>query len=166
MRKIKLFSIILNFLYGTSLLAITSNIPTTTVDIKFDLEVTDTIKVEPVYLDFGNILKNSNTLNTAQTYFNLSGAFQQDMLINTSYSDGVVEGEYTRVEIPRLNGISNDKLSVYLHNIKNRVLSSGEYRIPIVGEIREVGDIELGRYEKTIKMEVLAIPVLPSKIKE
>lgn len=163
MKKIKLFSIILNFLYGTSILATTSNIPTTTVDIKFDLEVTDTVKVEPVYLDFGNILKNSDRLNTAQSYFNLSAGFQQDMLITTSYVGGTVEGDYTKIVVPRLNGNSSDKLDVYLHNIKNRILVSGDYKIPIVGEIRKVDNIELGKYEKTIKMDVEIQPVLPIK---
>lgn len=163
MKKTKLFSIILKFLYGTSLLAMTSDIPTTTVDIKFDLEVTDTVKVEPVYLDFGNILKNSNQKVTAQSYFNLSGGFEQDMLVSTSYNEGQSEGDYTKVEVPKLNGGSSDKLDVYLYNIKNRILSSGEYKIPVIGEIREVGNIELGKYEKTLKMNVEIQPISPIK---
>lgn len=163
MKKIKFFSIILNFLYGTSLLAIASNIPTTTVNVKFDLEITDTIKVEPVYLDFGNILKNSDRLNTALSYFNLSAGFQRDMLISTSYTGGQVEGDFTKIVVPKLNGSASDTLDVYLHNIKDRVLTSGEYKIPIVGEIRKVGNVGLGKYEKTIKMEVLVSPILPFK---
>lgn len=163
MSKIRIFSIILNFLFCMNTFIIAQAIPTATAEIEFELEVTDTVKVEPVYLDFGNILKNSNTLNTAQSYFNLSAGFKQDMLITTTYSEGVQVGEYTKIDVPKQGGKSTDKLDVYLYNIKDRVLSSGEYKIPIIGEIREVGDIELGKYEKTIKMDVIITPISPTK---
>lgn len=161
MKRIKIFSVILNFLCGTNLLAITPDVPTATVNITFNLEVTDTIKVDPVYLDFGNILKNSSELHTAQSYFNLSAGFQQDMLVSTSFNDGVNDGRYTKVEVNKADGISSDVLNVYLHNIENKILKSGEYKIPVIGEIREVGDIALGKYEKTIKMNVEIQPILP-----
>lgn len=160
---ILLFSIILKFLNVEASVLNNLNIPTTTVDIEFNLEVTDTVKVEPVYLDFGNILKNSNRLNTAQSYFNLSAGFQQDVLISTSYKDGVVDGEYTKITIEKPNAAPSDRLDVYLYNIKDQILSRGEYKIPIIGEIREVGDIELGKYEKTTRMDVIIQPISPIK---
>ncbi|MGL5208440.1 hypothetical protein [Cetobacterium sp.] len=163
MSKIRIFSIILNFLFCMNTFIIAQAIPTATAEIEFELEVTDTVKVEPVYLDFGNILKNSNTLNTAQSYFNLSTGFKQDMLITTTYNEGVQVGEYTKIDVPKQGGKPTDKLDVYLYNIKDRVLSSGDYKIPIIGEIREVGDIELGKYEKTIKMDVIITPISPTK---
>ncbi|WP_448820823.1 hypothetical protein [Cetobacterium sp.] len=158
---ILLFSIFLKFLNIEASLLKNSDIPTATVDIRFDLEVTDTVKVEPVYLDFGNILKNSNKLNTAQSYFNLSASFRQDMIVSTSYDTGTLEGEYTKITIAKADGTPSDKLDVYLHNIKDRILSKGEYKIPIVGEIREVGNVSLGKYEKTIKMNVEIQPISP-----
>lgn len=158
---ILLFSIFLKFLNIEASILKNSNVPMTTVDINFELEVTDSLKVDPVYLDFGNILKNSSSLNIAQSYFYLSGGFKQDMLVSTSYSDGTKEGEYTKVIVSKLNGTNLDKLDVYLYNIKDRVLSSGEYRIPVIGEIREVGNVELGKYEKTIKMNVEIQPISP-----
>lgn len=158
-----LFGIFLKFLNIEASILKNSNVPTTTVSIDFELEVTDSLKVDPVYLDFGNILKNSDRLNTTQSYFNLSAGFQQDMLISTSYVGGTIEGDYTKIVVPKLNGTTSDKLDVYLHNIKNRILASGDYKIPVVGEIRKVGNIELGKYEKTIKMDVEIQPVLPIK---
>ena len=158
-----LFGIFLKFLNIEASILKNSNVPTTTVSIDFELEVTDSLKVDPVYLDFGNILKNSNHRITAQSYFNLSKVADQDMLISTSYNEGKLEGDYTKIEVPKLNGGSSDKLDVYIYNIKDRILSSGEYKIPVVGEIREVGNIELGQYEKTLRMNVVIQPISPIK---
>ncbi len=163
MDKVRIFSIILNFLFCMNTFIMAQKIPIATAEIEFELEVTDTVKVEPVYLDFGNILKNSNNLNTAQSYFNLSAGVKQDMLISTTYSEGIQEGEYTKIEVQKQGGKPTDKLDVYLYNIKNNILTSGDYKIPIIGEIREVGDIELGKYEKTIKMDVMITPISPIK---
>lgn len=159
---ILLFSIFLKFLNIEASILKNPNIPTTRVDINFELEVTDSLKVDPVYLDFGNILKNSNDLHTARSYFNLSGAFKQDMLVSTNYSEGKIEGAYTKIQVPKKEaGLPTDVLEVYLKNIKSRIFSTGEYRIPIDGEIRQVGNIGLGKYEKTIEMNVEVQPVSP-----
>lgn len=155
------FSIFLKFLNVEASILKNSNVPITTKDIEFELEVTDSLKVDPVYLDFGNILKNSNKLNTAQSYFCLSGAFKQDMLVTTNYSEGAREGEYTKIQVPKKDSeSSSDILDVYLKNINSSILSTGEYKIPVVGEIRKVGDISLGKYEKTIRMNVEIQPVM------
>lgn len=159
----RIFSIILNFLFCISTFTIAQVVPTAVAEVEFELEVTDTIKVEPVYLDFGNILKNSKTLNTAQSYFNLSASLKEDMLISTTYSEGTKSDDYTKIEIFKQGGKPTDKLEVYLYNIKNSILSSGDYQIPIIGEIREVKDIELGKYEKTIRMNVELKPISPIK---
>lgn len=157
-----LFSIFLKGLNVEASVLKNSNVPTTTKEIKFELEVTDSLKVDPVYLDFGNILKNSSDLRIAQSYFDLSGTFKKDMLITTSYSEGDVEGDYTKIQLVKNeNGVMNI-LEVYLKNLKSKILSSGEYKVPIVGEIRKVGDISLGKYEKTIKMNVEIQPISPT----
>lgn len=158
-----MFSIILNFIIVNIIYGVNSvNLPITTENIEFELEVLDTVKVEPVFLDFGNILKNSNVLQTKVTYFNLAGAYKQDMLLTTKYSEGTVEGEYTKIQVlKKKSGIAADVLDVYLYNINSRILTTGEYKIPIIGEIREVKDIGLGEYEKTIRMDVELQPISP-----
>lgn len=158
---ILLFSIFLKFLNVEASILKNSNIPTTTKEIKFELEVTDSLKVDPVYLDFGNILKNSNDKQTSLAYFNLATTYDQNMLVTTSYQDqdGTVEGDYTKIKVPKKeNGNSEDVLDVYLYNLKSQTLNAGEHKIPIIGEIRSVGNISLGKYEKTVKMNVIINP--------
>lgn len=159
------FTIILNFLLINSLLIAKVvngvEVPTATREIEFELEVQDTINVEPVYLDFGNILKNSKDMVTANSYFKLAGAYAQDMFLSTSFEGGTIEGFYTKFQVFREGNTSGDSLDVYLYNIDSRILSSGETKIPVVGEIREVSDIALGKYEKTVKMNVIITPVSP-----
>lgn len=161
---ILLFSIFLKFLNVEASILKNSNVPTTTKEIEFELEVTDSLKVDPVYLDFGNILKNTKDKQTSVAYFNLATTYDQNMLITTSYQGGVIEGDYTKIEVPKkTNASSTDVLDVYLYNLKSKNLSAGSYKIPVIGEIRSVGDISLGEYEKTIMMDVLVQPVLPTK---
>lgn len=152
---ILLFSIFLKFLNIEASILKNSNVPTTTENIEFELEVTDSLKVDPVYLDFGNILRNSKDKKTSVAYFNLSSTYDQNMLVSTSYLDGNVEGNYTKIKVlKKENPGITDFLDVYLYNLKSQNLSAGAYKIPIIGEIREVGNIALGKYEKTITMEV------------
>lgn len=161
---ILLFSVFLKFLYIEASILKNSNIPTTTVNINFELEVTDSLKVDPVYLDFGNILKNSNEKQTSMTYFNLSTTYNQDMLVTTSYQGGDIDGNYTRIKVPKKeNGNTSDILDVYLYNLNSQNLNAGSYKIPIIGEIRSVGDISLGEYERTITMDVIVQPISPIK---
>lgn len=161
---ILLFSIFLKFLNVEASILKNSNVPTTTKEIEFELEVTDSLKVDPVYLDFGNILNNTKDKQTSVAYFNLATTYDQNMLITTSYQGGVIEGDYTKIEVPKkINASSADVLDVYLYNLKSQNLSAGSYKIPVIGEIRSVGDISLGEYEKTITMDVLVQPVSPTK---
>lgn len=161
------FTMILSFLLINNLVVAKIingvEVPTTTKEIEFELEVIDTVKIEPVHLDFGNILKNSTKLIGTTSYFELSGAYLQDMFISTSFQNGIEDGDYTKFEVFREGMSSGDFLNVYLYNIKPRILSSGETRIPIVGEIREVGDIALGKYEKIVVMDIIIAPVSPIK---
>lgn len=159
---ILLFGIFLKFLNIEASILKNSSIPTTTKEIEFELEVTDSLKVEPVYLDFGNILKNTKEKQTSIAYFNLSTTYEQNMLVTTSYPEGDVEGDYTKIKVPKKeNPSSTDVLDVYLYNLSSQNLSAGSYKIPVIGEIREVKNVGLGKYERTIKMDVLIQPVLP-----
>lgn len=161
------FAIILNLLLENNLLIAKVingvEVPTATEQIEFEIEVQGTINVDPVYLDFGNILKNSNDMVTANGYFNLAGAYTQDMFLSTSFEGGQIEGAYTKFQVSEKDPTSTDSLDVYLYNIDSRILSSGETKIPVVGEIREVGNIALGKYEKTVKMNVLITPISPAQ---
>lgn len=137
------------------------SIPTTTKLIEFELQVTDSILVDPIYLDFGNIVKNSNDIKTANSFFYLSSSYANEMLVSSEYMGGVKEGEYTKFQVYKKGELSGDYLDVYLHNIAPRSLSPGENKVPIVGEIRGVGDVALGKYEKTVQMEVIIQPINP-----
>ena len=159
-----LFSIFLKFLNVEASILKNPNVPTTTKEIEFELEVTDSLKVDPVYLDFGNILKNSKDKQTAVAYFYLSSTYNKNMLVSTSYPEGDREKEYTRIKVPKKeNPNATDVLDIYLYNLNSQNLSAGSYKIPIIGEIREVKDIGLGKYEKTTKMEVIVQPTSPIK---
>lgn len=161
---ILLFSIFLKFLNTEASILKNSNVPTTTVDIEFELEVTDSLKVDPVYLDFGNILKNSKDKQTSVAYFKLATTYNQNMLVTTSYQGGVMEGDYTKIQVPKKeNGSATDILDVYLYNLRSQSLSAGSYKIPVIGEIRNVGNISLGAYEKTVTMDVIIQPMSPIK---
>lgn len=161
---ILLFSIFLKFLNVEASILKNSNVPTTTKEIEFELEVTDSLKVDPVYLDFGNILRNSKDKRTSVAYFNLATTYTHDMLVSTSYQEGNIEGEYTKIEVPKKGDVNNlNVLDVYLYNLNSQKLSAGLHKIPIIGEIREVGNISLGKYEKTIKMDVMIQPISPIK---
>ena len=139
------------------------SIPVTTKLIEFELQVTDSILIEPVYLDFGNIVKNSNDTKTANSFFYLSSSYANEMLVSSQYIGGVKEGEYTKYQVYKKGEVGGDFLDVYLHNIAARSLSPGENKVPIVGEIRGVGDVALGKYEKTVQMEVIIQPINPKQ---
>lgn len=165
-RKSIFFSIILSFLIIKNHLngmTNTLNIPVAEKRIEFELEVTDSIKVDPVHLDFGNILKNNQDIQTATSYYLLSSTYNDDMFIKTSFREGEKAQEYTKIKVPKKqNGLEKDYIDVYLKNLENRILPSGEYKVPIMGEIRGVGDISLGEYEKTVVMDVEITPVSPT----
>lgn len=162
------FSIFLKlFVITTNLYAIQSmsGIPKTTKEIEFTLEVLDGVNVEPLWLDFGNILKNSNNLYTAQSYLNIEGKFQEESYISTFFDEGVKEENYTKLEVglEENQNITNDKIDVYIKNVENQIIKQGDTKIPIIGEIRSVGDIKLGRYSKNVRMNVIITPISPIK---
>lgn len=163
------FSIFLKlFVVATNLYAIqnVSKVPTTTKEIEFTLEVLESVGVEPLWLDFGNILKNSNFLYKAQSYLNIEGKFKEDMYVSTSFDEGIREGDYTKIQIGlenTTNSSTNEKLDVYIKNMEKQIIKMDETKLPVLGEIRNVGNIELGKYNKTIKMNVVLTPVSPIK---
>lgn len=143
-----------------------TKIPITTKEIEFTLEVLDGVKVDPLWLDFGNILKNSTVLYKAQTYLNIEGKFQENTYITTSFAEGTQEGNYTKLKIKAENNNSsaiNNEIDVYIKNIENQIIRPGDTKIPIVGEIRSVGNVDLGKYNKTTRMSIIMTPVSPIK---
>lgn len=159
---LKLFIITIN-LYAVQTV---TGIPTTRKEIEFTLEVLDSVHVEPLWLDFGNILKNSNKLYKAQSYLNIEGKFQGENYITTSFNGGVKEGDYTKLQIELDNSTSsipNKSLDVYIKNIENQIIKPGDTKIPIIGEVRSVGNIELGKYSRTVRMDVIMTPISPIK---
>lgn len=164
-KKIIFFSIVLNFLIIKNYLnGMTNalNIPIAEKRIEFELEVTDSLKVDPVHLDFGNILKNSRETQTATSYYLLSGTYNEDMFVRTSFKKGEIVQDYTKIKVfKKENGTANDYIDVYLKNLENKILSRGDHKIPVMGEIRSVGDIALGEYEETVIMDVEITPISP-----
>lgn len=164
-KKSIFFSVVLNFLILKNYLnGMTNNlnIPVAEKKIEFELEVTDSLKVDPVHLDFGNILKNTQDIQTATSYYLLSGTYKDSMFVKTSFRNGEKLQDYTKVKITKKeNATKEDFIDVYLKNLENRVLPSGEYKIPVMGEIRNVGNIALGAYEETVIMDVEITPILP-----
>lgn len=138
-----------------------ANIPKRTVDIEFEIEVEGTVAVDVAYLDFGNILKNSKQKITALSYLELKTVYPNDMHMTTSFQGGTQEGEYTKYQLVKKGGSTNpgDIIDTYLYNIKSQVLQAGDKKVPIIGEIREVGDVSLGEYEKTVVMNIEINPI-------
>lgn len=152
--------IILNFLLISTLNA---QYPTTDVELNFEVIVEDSIDVgiEGAKLDFGNILKNSKQLQIAKGNIRFKTTYDKKMSITATFRDGQIEGDYTKFELFKDGGNTGDTLDVYLHNVEKFILLKGEDTLPIIGEIREVGNITLGKYEKTIKVDLNISPVSP-----
>lgn len=137
--------------------------PITTSAINFEVVVEDSIDtgIEGGKLDFGNILKNSNQLQTARGNIRFKTSLDKKMSITATFRDGEEAGEYIKFKLFKDGGNSGDSLNVYLQKIEKVILLKDEDKIPIMGEIREVGNIPLGRYEKTIKVDLNVSPVSP-----
>lgn len=152
--------IVLNFLIiNTS----NAQYPTTRTTLDFEVTVEDSIDVgiEGAKLDFGNILKNSKDLQIAKGNIRLKTSADKKMSVTAAFRDGQVDGDYTKFELFKDGGTTGDALDVHIRNVEKFILLKGEDLIPITGEIREVRNITLGKYEKTIKVDLNISPVSP-----
>lgn len=152
--------VILNFLIiNTS----NAQYPTTRTTLDFEVTVEDSIDVgiEGAKLDFGNILKNSKQLQIAKGNIRLKTSADKEMSVTAAFRDGQLDGDYTKFELFKDGGTTGDALNVHIRNVEKFILLKGEDLIPITGEIREVGNITLGKYEKTIKVDLNISPVSP-----
>lgn len=147
------------FSYGAKLVGVQE--PVAKEDIIFEVQVTEATSVEAAELNFGNILKNSNQVQTARSSFNLKTSYSEDMLVSTSYRNTQEVGDFSKLIIYQKGMTSGDSLEIYLSKLKKNRIAKGEIKIPILGEIRSVGDIQLGAYEGTVIMDVEINPVNP-----
>lgn len=181
MKKEKVYKISLNLMLFMFFFIVTSNVKAVgshtaenslviTKNIDFEIEVLSSLAVgvEPVELDFGDIQRNTKDLIKKETPLKFKAAFDRDVQITVEYTttDDLMIGDpnyakYQITPVDMTNVNENDKIDVYLKRIKDFALQKGNVSIPIVGEIREVGNIKLGEYKKTIEATVYATPVSP-----
>lgn len=151
---------------------------TITKDIKFEVEVGTVVDLDldPVDINFGNIVRNSNDTVTRTSYLKFKQAFTEDNKVTTSFPEAVGQNtsdEYAKFELeyqqpkeekPKEATTEKTTLPVYIKKIKDMLVKKGEIQIPITAEIRGVPkDQKLGLYKKNIKMNVITTPVDPAK---
>lgn len=141
-----------------------------TKDIEFQVEVLSSLAVgvDPVELDFGDIQKNTKDIIVKEAELKFKAAFDQNVQITVDYDTqgDLMPGDpdyamYQITPTDTSNTTANDKIDVYIKRVKALELQKGNISVPIIGEIREVGDIKLGEYTKTIEATVYATPVSP-----
>lgn len=141
-----------------------------TKDINFEIQVLSSLAVgvDPVELDFGDIQRNSKNLITKEAPLKFKAAFENDVEITVEYDsiEDLMAGDlyYAKYQITPVDisdVTENDKIDVYLKRVKAITLQKGDMSIPIIGEIREVGNVKLGEYKKTIEATVYATPISP-----
>lgn len=151
---------------------------TITKDIKFEVEVGTVIDLDldPVDINFGNIVRNSNDTVTRTSYLKFKQAFKEDNKVTTSFPEETnkdVNNEYAMFELeyqqpeekPKEATTEKTKLPVYIKKVKDMLVRKGEIQIPITAEIRGVPkDQKLGLYKKNIKMDVMTTPIDPAKV--
>lgn len=149
-----------------------SNSLVITKDIKFEIEVQSSLNVgvDPVELDFGSIQRNSRETIKKEGDLKFKAAFDKDVQVRVEYEKAgdLMQNDpnYAKYQIEYVNKDGekyDDKIDVYLQRVKDKTLKQGEVKIPIVGEIREVGNVRLGEYKKTIKADVYVTPVSPTE---
>lgn len=173
MQKLKKVTVLLLFLTFTlSAKGVTNNNLAITKDINFEIEIGTGINLDldPVIIDFGNIVRNSSDTITKMEYLKFNSAFAQDNIVTTSFPSGdlsPLDKEYAQFELEyqnKENESYSDKLPVYIKRVKAMFVRQGEDKIPITAEIRGVPEKQrLGKYYKAIRMNVTTSPVNPIK---
>lgn len=181
-RKIKVVSysifLILIIISKNHLFSSTYEVGVNTIrkEIDFNIIIQDTLFVATGgILDFGEILKGSTGVYKAQTNIEIKTGEVANM-IKLSYLDGELQKDNSqKIKITKtldekeVNSIyleDNDyeleleEIDVYLKKleemyiIKENEEGEKEIRIPIYGEIREVGNVKLGKYEGNMRIQI------------
>ena len=149
-----------------------------TKDINFEVEVGTVIDLDldPVDINFGNIVRNSNDTVTRTSYLKFKQAFTEDNKVTTSFPEAASQNaneEYAKFDLdyqppkeekPKEATTEKTTLPVYIKKVKDMLVRKGEIQIPITAEIRGVPkDQKLGLYKKNIKMNVMTTPIDPAK---
>lgn len=171
MVRLKKVTVLLLFLtFSVIGKGVTNDNLTITKDIKFEVEIGTAIDLDlnPVIIDFGNIVRNNNDTITKTEYLKFKNAFTQDNIVTTSFPNGDLnqaDQDYGKFNLEYQNNKDEsyqDILPVYIKKIRGMTVRQGEDKIPITAEIRGVGkDQRLGKYKKTIKMNVMMTPKAP-----
>ena len=172
MRVLKKISVFLMFLTSSVISISAGDHLTISKDIIFEVEVGTAIDLDldPVDINFGNIVRNSNDTVTKTSYLKFKTAFTEDNKVKTYFPEGDLtpsDLNYAKFELEyqnKANETYTDKLPVYLQRINDMLVRKGEIQIPITAEIRGVDKNQrLGEYKKNIKMNVVTTPVNPTK---
>lgn len=149
-----------------------------TKDINFEVEVGTVIDLDldPVDINFGNIVRNSNDTVIRTSYLKFKQAFTEDNKVTTSFPEENskdTNNEYAMFDLdyqppkeekPKEATTEKTTLPVYIKKVKDMLVRKGEIQIPITAEIRGVPkDQKLGLYKKNIKMNVMTTPIDPAK---
>lgn len=133
-----------------------------TKDIEFQIEIGTVIGLDPVDINFGDIVRGSNNTITKTEYLKFKTAFTQESKVTVEFTDKDLSPEdknYGKFELEYQNKDKetyDDKLPVYIKRIKDMEVKTGEKQIPITAEIRGVPeDQRLGKYYKSIKINVI-----------
>ena len=153
-------------------------------DIDFEIEIGTAIDLDldPVYIDFGNLVRDNKDTITRTSYLKFKSVFQEDNLVTTSFPEeevgdtgnNLIDPNYAKFDLEYMltprdkekqQGKVEDmktKLPVYIQRIQGMTAKKGDIQIPITAEIRGVPkDQMLGRYYKAIKMNVETTPKNP-----
>lgn len=142
-----------------------------TKDINFEIEIQSSlaVDVEPVLIDFGDIQRNTTNMIRKQGDLNFKAAFDKDVQVRVDYEkegdltpNDINYAKYQMNYVNQVNENYTDTIDVYLKRINQEILKQGSVKIPVIGEIREVGNVRLGEYEKTVKADVYVTPLSPT----
>ena len=142
-----------------------------TKDINFEIEIQSSlaVDVEPVLIDFGDIQRNTTNMIRKQGDLNFKAAFDKDVQVRVDYEkegdltpNDINYAKYQMNYVNQVNENYTDTIDVYLKRISQEILKQGSVKIPVIGEIREVGNVRLGEYEKTVKADVYVTPLSPT----
>lgn len=141
------------------------------LDFIIDIDSALVVDLEPVDLDFGDLVRGTNQTKVATGDLKFKAGFNNDVQISIDYDttgDQMIgDPKYAMYKIKHedVKGekiTENDTLDVYIQRVKDFTMTKGETKIPIVGEIRSVSkDAKLGKYSEKINATVFVTPVEP-----
>lgn len=151
-----------------------SNSLTISKNLDFEIEIESALDVDlnPVDLDFGDLVRGTTQKKVAQGDLKFNSGFNSDVKISIDYdkTNDKIPSDTTyamyQIKHEDVKGekiTENDTLDVYIKRVKDVVMKKGEMKIPIIGEIRGVSkEAKLGKYSDKITATVFVTPIDPT----